>query len=460
MEKENKENIQISVADIPQSARALTSLGNKTARAVFDLFATSQVSLFPMEDNPLFQDLADSLRRKKWSDEESALLLKAYKEMKDQGRDIEIKSVIRWILAHDDEAAAQSVIDCMSVIPPDEIDILKVLSRKGSQKIVFLASWRLRQQEVVLKRVIGSEDLVQRIMTRELQPHPLNMVHPNIIETHVLRNNFGESFLVERKLPIVYSDAWRANGTQEAASLLFDIAQAIKFLHDHGLVHGDIKPDNIGKRGDNFVLLDFGICRPAEEFTRESTPTGSIRTRAPELLAEDGYIDPTKVDVWALGATIFNSLIYRFPLISEDEAIPRISSPKDRQFFERRVALRAQTEWDKWVTLDTIAEPLKHILSRMLEINVDERITASDLVRMAETQLSAFIPSASQGTGRFSPIEEFQQIQHYLKDERNIPLLPRYRKQQLTARLNELKTVHGFDEEEKKRIEELVITIN
>ena len=55
-------------------------------------------------------------------------------------------------------------------------------------------------------------------------------------------------------------------------------------MHQLGLVHGDIKPDNIGKKEGRFVLLDFGICRSAEKFTADTTATGSLRTRAPELL--------------------------------------------------------------------------------------------------------------------------------------------------------------------------------
>jgi serine/threonine protein kinase len=267
---------------------------------------------------------------------------------------------------------------------------------------------------------------------------------------------------VERKLPFVLFDKWRANGTQEAANLLFDIAKAVKYLHDAGRVHGDIKPDNIGKRGDNYVLLDFGICRPEDEFSRESTPTGSIRTRAPELLDQRAYLEPRKVDVWALGATVFNSIVGRFPLVKEDEAIPRISSPSERRDFERVISKRAAQDWDKWVTLDLVPEPLRQILSRMLERDVNQRISASDLVQISAVELSAFIPSSSQGaatTGRFSPLEELEQIDDYVSMEKNIRLLPAYRKQQLVTRLNELRTVSGFDDKTKEKIDKLVLTM-
>lgn len=458
MNIESNESTKISVSDIPPSARALTSLGDSTTRAIYELFTDSQGSLFPTEDNPDFQDLSESFRKRHWSDADAAELIRAYRKVRESNRNVEVKSIIRWILAHDDHAPAQAVIECMEIEPPKEIDIIKVLSRKGSQKIVFLASWRLQQQEVVLKKVIGNSDSVQRVLSRELQPHPLNMVHPNIIETHVLRNDSGESFLVEKKLPVVLSDEWRANGIHEAANLLFDIAQAIKFLHEHGLVHGDIKPDNIGKREDRYVLLDFGICRPSAEFTKESTPTGSIRTRAVELLGSKGYIDPPKVDIWALGATVFNSLVGRFPLVAVDEAIPRISSPVERRKFEREVAKRASKAWDHWVKLDSIADPLRQIIEKMLTLDVGNRIDAANLVKLAEKELSAFIPSSSPGTARFSPIEEFQQIREYLSHART-KLIPPIRKQRLRSRLNDLKSVHGFDPDSNILIDELVASL-
>jgi serine/threonine protein kinase len=200
----------------------------------------------------------------------------------------------------------------MAVDPPPEIDLIKILSRKGSQKLVFLATWRKTLQEVVLKQIIAKGESAERIFSRELQPHPLNMVHPNIIETHFLRNSKGERFLVERRLDTVLDDEWDAQGIYEASNLLFDITKALKFLNDHRLVHGDVKPDNIGKRVGSYVLLDFGICRDRQDFSGETTPTGSLRTRAPELLLKNEYSEPEKVDVWALGATVYKAVTKRF----------------------------------------------------------------------------------------------------------------------------------------------------
>ena len=190
-------------------------------------------------------------------------------------------------------------------------------------------------------------------MARELRSNPLTLKHPNIIETHLLRNAKNESFLVEQWIPDVLRDDWLCEGIEEAANLLYNLADAVAFLHNEGLVHGDIKPDNIGKQNDAFILLDFGICRPVEEFTGEATATGSLRTRAPELLTDGSYVDPKKVDVWAIGATVFNFLERRFPLIDRGEYIPRLTELEKRAAFQAELVRRVGAEWDSRIAFSS-----------------------------------------------------------------------------------------------------------
>ena len=368
----------------------------------------------------------------------------------------------RWVLQHPNDS--EQVAECFLTIPPQEIEIIKVLSRAGSQKVVFLATWRLTQNEVVLKKVIASTDATERILDRELRSHPLNMVHPNIIETYILRNIANQAFLVERKLPEVLSDGWASNGIHEAANLLFDIGKAVKFLHDKGLVHGDVKPDNIGKNRDTYVLLDFGICREASAYTADVTPTGSLRTRAPELLLDNSSPrDPMKVDVWALGATVYNSIKKRFPLIAGDQRIPRISTPVERGEFEQMLRLRVTEEWDHWVDFRDIPDSIGVLLRKMLERDPNKRISAKEVTDEAKVELSAFIRSEGvrgEAATRFSPSEELQQVDQYLHSLVGMPrLLPATRRHQLGDRLAELKKAVGFGPDELARIDELSKTL-
>jgi serine/threonine protein kinase len=449
---------------IPTEAYALFALGRLSEAAVLDLYIAPQGSLFPAHTEATgFNDLASALREMRWSDEETAKLLRAFKDALNAGRDLPTELLTRWVLAHPPGGPADSVIDCIEIEPPDEVDIIRALPRKGSQKIVFLASWRLRQREVILKKVIGPPESVARILAREELPHPLTMAHPNIIETHRLKNRRNEVFLVEQRLPNVLDDKWTSKGVHEAANLLFDIAKATKYLHDNQLVHGDIKPDNIGRRGDTYVLLDFGICRLEKEFTTETTPTGSLRTRAPELLVQESYINPYMVDIWALAATVFNAFTSRFPLIGSDESIPRVSASTHRSEYEAMLAQRVVADWDRWVDLSVIADPLRDILAAMLHKDPRQRINAATVVKRCNEELAAFLRSSDRddasGAGKFSALDEFAQINSYLSNDRVVGLLPATRRQKLHSRLAELKRMAGFDDSAKLRITELLVKL-
>jgi serine/threonine protein kinase len=448
-----------SVQGIPLGLRGLTAIGDLTTKAVQNHL---RETLLPGYDEIDLTGLAEAFRKAKWTDEQAAQLFEAYSQAFHSGNRIEPRSLIRWVLAHEDDASA--VLECVRVVPPEEIEIIRVLSRAGSQKLVFLGTWRLTLEDIVLKKIIAPDDNAEKILSRELRSNPLNMVHPNIIETYFLPNRRGERFLVEKRLSLVLNDAWRAKGIHEAANLLFDIAKALKFLHDKGLVHGDVKPDNIGKRFDDYVLLDFGICRTKESFTPETSATGSLRTRAPELLAEENILKPEMADVWALGATVFNSLVGRFPLIHNDEKVPRISKPAERQQFEKLLATRVASEWDRMVDVSSIPAPLNEILETMLERDPRKRVSMEGLLNRAHSELCAFLRSESSRGGvsaRFSPVNELMQIRSYIESVPNLQaIIPASRKQSILAKLKNLQNTSGFGDMEKRDINNLITTLD
>lgn len=383
-----------------------------------------------------------------WSDSESAEVIRAVRDRIESGGPLDTVALQRWIRVH--QCDSSSVRDCIFADPPEGVNILKVLSRAGRQKLVFLANWQIAQREVVLKRFRGP-DAANRILQRETQTHPLSMAHPNIIETHLLRNNKGEYFLVERRLPLVLSDEWRSNGLQEAANLLRDIASALAFLCEQDLVHGDIKPDNIGFESGRYILLDFGICRPRAAFEADATPTGSLRTCAPELLMEEGKHSDLS-DIWALGASVFNTLAGRFPLFDTNEKPPRASDAEERRKFEQVLRNRVQNEWDQRIDSSLIPVPLQPLVGRMLERKPESRIEAHDLRRQAETELSAVLRFGKEST-YISPSEEVGQLRRFLPNESILALLPQAQRRELRSRVERLRTSKGLTSDELSELE-------
>lgn len=446
--------------ELPSGALALSARG-AAVKAVVEKFyrAMKPGELFAESDDKAIGSVAEALRISAWSDQEAAKVANHVLTNMQRGRELDVASLRRWVLAHPD--CAQAVIECMDVRPPDDIQVTQVLSHAGSQKLVFLATWRLTRKQVVVKRVIAAADQRGAIMEREGQAHPLSIAHPNIIETHVQMNRSGEKFLVEERLPDVLDDEWPSPGMHEAANLLSDVGNALNYLHSKvGVVHGDIKPDNIGKRGGDYIVLDFGICRPAAQFTKDTTGTGSLRTRAPELLIEDQYDEPAKVDVWALGATVFNTMKGRFPLIEEGEPIPRLSDPdpKSRDRFEAKLKRRIETEWDKWVDLEGIDPPLRDVLARVLEREPANRCSARELVDLCEQHLSVFV-RRSDTIGRFSPVEEVAQLRKHLPNPKVLRLMPVAEREKTSLQLIRLKETPGLHSDDLRLVESLLAEV-
>lgn len=422
---------------LPGGAHRIAAVGRECEDLMIRLYGgASDPALFDTQEQEDLAKLAGALAS--WNDHFAVPVVEDFVKARRAGRRVEASSVAGWLLLHPNDPDA--VLDCLRVDLPNEIGIIRLLSRAGSQKLVFLATWKLTQRQVVLKRLLPPAEEAARIISRESQTHPLSLSHPNVIETFLLQNDAGEVFLVEEYLPVILSDEYRAQGIEEGSNLLFDIANAITYLHDTlGLVHGDIKPDNLGKRRDNYVLLDFGICRPRDQF-HDVEPTGSLRTRAPELLLEESYIDPDAVDVWALCASIFNAFVGRFPLLDEGESPPRLSTPSERDSFIATLAQRARTEYDQRVNLSLLPDQLRPLLAGGLAAEPRERTNARDLRDSTERSLAAYLRASPSSLGAtFSPREEVQQYRsEFGRDIELLKHMPWPTRQAFRARLTAL----------------------
>lgn len=441
-------------------AEPLKRKGANTQRALGELLSIKpQDSLFALKgagEDPV-KALADCLDG--WDDAKTAQVLDAIAVAWRDGFNVAIADVCLWIRAQPDKPDA--VVACIRTDAPDNISIIRLLSTAGSQKLVFLANWESSQREVVVKRFID-EKLEQQLLSREMTAHGLSIRHDNIIETHFITTKSGKPLLVEEKLPVVLDDDWRAPGVAELANLLRDIGCALEYLHREDYVHGDVKPDNIGYGYERYILLDFGICRKREVFAALSSPTGSLRTRAPELFDQDeGSHLSFASDLWALGATIYSVATGRYPFFAQGEAPPRISSPEARREFTEVLRKRVHEEFGKWVDLAKLPSQIQPVMKRILDADPEKRGTAGDLVKECESgDLAAFLRRRhDEDSTHLSVSQEVDQYIKYLAPAATIALAPLSERRRINHRLRDLAKCSGLTEEQQAKLRELVMRV-
>ncbi len=342
-----------------------------------------------------------------------------------------------WARAHLNDSAA--VIECMRVVPPQEIAIVGLLPHQaGYHKRVFRGQWRSSGRPVVLKQFRSIEER-ERLVHREERAHPLAMDCPYVVESYPMANTDGELFLVEEYLSGVLDDAWRANGLEEAINLLSDLTHALACLHDeHQMVHGDVKPDNIGMKHDHFVLLDFGTARTIREVAKNPTATGSLRTRAPELLAAGQYDkDPAAADIWALGAVIYHSLVGRFPFLRAKESVPAPNHVKARMRFQKELQRRATLETGKWIVLTRLPPAIRNVLGDILVTDPKKRPSGDQILSTIQLSLSTYLrtPHPAVSPRHINPELEIDQLSRSLLDQGRPELVPENRRLEVREQL-------------------------
>ena len=218
--------------------------------------------------------------------------------------------------------------------PSAELGVLRTLGVGGMGK-VLLAIQRPLQREVAVKMPRNVDKTGQ--LTAELMREALvtgRLEHPNIVPVHTLgKSHDGAPFFVMKRIE---GTPWRELLDEPAAlaklgrrsedplgfhlGVLLEVCNAVSFAHSRGVLHRDLKPDNVmlGSFGEVYVL-DWGIA-----VTTKADPLLSLATdshgicgtpsyMAPEMAEGNGTKLSERTDVFLLGAVLHHILTGKAP---------------------------------------------------------------------------------------------------------------------------------------------------
>lgn len=108
---------------------------------------------------------------------------------------------------------------------------------------------------------------------------------------------------------------------QEIKHIFYQVTKAVQHLHQHKIVHRDIKDENIILDHDGRVhLIDFGCAAYYKKGRKFDTFTGTLEYCAPEILNGQPYDGPPQ-DVWASGVLLYTLMYRQNPFYTIDEII-------------------------------------------------------------------------------------------------------------------------------------------
>ncbi|MBA2476030.1 MAG: serine/threonine protein kinase [Actinobacteria bacterium] len=197
---------------------------------------------------------------------------------------------------------------------------LEELVGTGGMSRVYRAHDRLLERDVALKILHdqhGSDEETVERFRREARA-VAQLSHPNIVTVIDRGEEGGRQFIVFEYVPGEDLKTLVQRGgplpVRRGLQLVLQIARALAFAHGHGLVHRDVKPQNvIVTEGGTAKVTDFGIARSraVESMTQTGTLMGTSAYVSPEQ-ATGSPVDE-RTDVYSLGVVLYELLTGELP---------------------------------------------------------------------------------------------------------------------------------------------------
>ena len=262
----------------------------------------------------------------------------------------------------------------------DRYEILELIGSGGMADVYKAKCHKLNRFVAikVLKAEFSSDSSFVSKFKAEAQS-AAGLMHPNIVNVYdVGEENRMYYFVMELVEGITlkhYIEKKIRLTAKEAVSIAIQVSMGIEAAHNNGIIHRDIKPQNIiiSKEG-KVKVADFGIAKAATSNTVTSHAMGSVHYTSPEQ-ARGGYSD-AKSDIYSIGITLFEMITGHVPFdgettvavaikhIQEEMPSPRVYVPDVPISVEQIINKCCQKNPDRrYSNVGQLIRDLKHSLT-------------------------------------------------------------------------------------------------
>lgn len=329
----------------------------------------------------------------------------------------------------------------------DRYEILESIGAGGMSDVYKAKDNKLNRfvaLKVLKKEFSENKEFVSKFRTEAQAAAGLE--HQNIVNVYDVGEENGIYYIIMELVEGItlkrYIEKKQRLSVKESVSIAIQISMGLEAAHNNGIVHRDIKPQNIMISKDGKVkVTDFGIAKATSSNTITSNVMGSVHYASPEQ-ARGGFSD-AKSDIYSLGITLFEMLTGRVPFngetavaiaikqIQDDMPSPRKYVPEIPISVEQIVLKCCQKSPDRrYQSMGELVEDLKKSLispdENFVKIDSVESRSATRNVTDQERELikrrstgqgySADVIAASEGgkpsgTGQMSPRKKAEEAE-------------------------------------------------